>query len=117
MKIRTNDCNSREMQRLRAERRRYRGTNPNEVKPGDWLYVDSSYYCDSPEADIEGGLAEVEKILLSDHLPELDENYYMVSFKRLRPNQLSFNLRMLLEEQAELKKKFGIEFAHGVGIA
>lgn len=76
---------------------------PEDVKPGDTLYVDTS-------DDITGGKAEVLKIKKSNHLPENHCNYIMVIFKEFP--WIEYNLHILLDEQDELKKEFGDDIAH-----
>jgi len=77
---------------------------------GNKIYVPSSYYVYHGEDDFEGGLAIINKVEYSDHLPKDHCNYTMVGIEG-RPTTM-YNYKVLLEEQAKLKKRFGNKLAH-----
>lgn len=79
-------------------------------KQGDKMYVGSSFYVYRGSEDFAGGIATVDRIILSDHLPEDHCNFIMVAFKE-RPGY-QYNYRLLLDEQDKLKERFGDQVAH-----
>lgn len=81
---------------------------PSEVKPGDELYVWSSYSIDHGEDDVDGGCAIVERVHHKP-VPQNPVNDWMVSFVGL---DRSYNLTILLEQQDKLRKEFGDRIAH-----
>lgn len=79
-------------------------------KTGDKMYVHSSISLSHGIDDFAGGIATVEKIILSDHLPTDHFNYVMVKFEENPRSQ--YNYRSLLEKQKELKATYGDQIAH-----
>ena len=82
--------------------------DPREVKPGDELYVGSSFYIDHGEDDRCGGIAVVERVIYKP-IPANPINEWMVDFVGLNSR---FNLQMLLREQDKLKQEYGRRIAH-----
>ena len=72
---------------------------------GNTLYIPGSYHISRGSDDIDGGLATISEVILSNHLPENHYNYIMVKFKELSQAH-SYNYRYLLEKQEELKKDY-----------
>ncbi len=68
------------------------------------IYVPSSFYVYRGEDDFAGGLATINKIEYSSHLPEDHVNYIMVGIKE-RPESL-YNWKNLLKDQEKLAKEF-----------
>ena len=85
-------------------------TKTKEPKIGDKIYVPSSYYVYRGEDDFEGGLATINKVEHSKHLPKGHVNYTMVGIEG-RPSTM-YNYRVLAEEQDELKKEYAGKVAH-----
>lgn len=85
-------------------------TKIKEPKIGDKIYVPSSYYVCRGEDDFEGGLATINKVEHSKHLPKDHFNYTMVGIEG-RPSTM-YNYRVLAEEQDELKKEYAGKVAH-----
>jgi hypothetical protein len=81
------------------------------VKPGDILYVPSSFYIGHGEDDIAGGKAVVKEVIKDSRLSPDNSNYYSVKFQNFR-NGLSYNLRSLLEEQTKHKIRYKNAIAH-----
>lgn len=81
-----------------------------EWKVGDKIYVPSSFYVYRGEDDFAGGMATINKIEHSTHLPKDHYNYTMVGIKE-RPGVM-YNIKPLMEEQAKLKKEYGKTVAH-----
>lgn len=81
-----------------------------EPKIGDNIYVPSSYYVYRGADDFEGGLAVINKVEGSNHLPKEHINYWMVGIEE-RPSVM-YNYNMLMEKQSELKKKYKGKTAH-----
>lgn len=79
-------------------------------KIGAKIYVDSSFYISHGSDDFAGGKCTISSIEYSDHLNEDDCNYCMIGIKE-RPGY-SYNYKILLEEQAELKKEYGNQVGH-----
>lgn len=77
---------------------------------GDKIYVPSSYYVYRGEDDFEGGLATINKVEVSKHLPKDNSNYWMVGIEGI-PSTM-YNYRVLVEEQDELKKEYAGKVAH-----
>ncbi len=71
---------------------------------GEKIYVPSAYYAYRGRDDFDGGLATIDGIEYSDHLPEDHANYVMVSIKE-RKGVMS-NWKILLEKQDQLKKDY-----------
>ncbi len=82
---------------------------PEEVKPGDKIYVGSSYYLSHGCDDFSGGLATVKKVLYRP-IPQNPRNEWMVVIEE-RPGWES-NLTVLLEEQEKLAKEYEGKIAH-----
>lgn len=78
-------------------------------KIGDEIYVPSSYYVYRGEDDFEGGLAIINNIEFSKHLPEEHFNYIMIG---IEGRTTMYNYKSLLEKQAQLKKEFKNSVAH-----
>jgi hypothetical protein len=74
------------------------------------IYVPSSLYVYRGADDFAGGIATINKIETSKHLPKDHCNYTMVGIKE-RPGTM-YNWKNLLEQQAELKKAYGKQKAH-----
>ena len=85
-------------------------TKIKEPKIGDKIYVPSSYYVYRGEDDFEGGIATINKVYFSKHLPKDHFNYTMVGIEG-RPGTM-YNYRVLAEEQDELKKEYEGKVAH-----
>lgn len=85
-------------------------TQIKEPKIGDKIYVPSSYYVYRGEDDFEGGLATINKVELSDHLPEDHINYIMIGIEG-RP-QTMYNYRGLMAKQEKLQKEYEGKVAH-----
>ena len=83
---------------------------PSDVKPGDELYINSSWYIDHGEDDICGGIAVVKQVVHKP-VPANPVNDYFVYFEDI-PN--GYNLTTLLEpgKQAALKKQYDNRLAH-----
>lgn len=79
-------------------------------KEGDKIYVPTSLYVYRGEDDFEGGLATINKIEYSNHLPEDHYNYTMVGIKE-RPGTM-YNWKYLMENQDEWKARYGEQVAH-----
>jgi hypothetical protein len=77
---------------------------------GEKIYVPTSLYVYRGKDDFEGGIATINKIEYSKHLSKNDINYTMVGIEG-RPGCM-YNWKSLLEEQKELKKRFGEQIAH-----
>jgi len=71
---------------------------------GSKIYVPTALYIGHGKDDFAGGIATVEKIHTSDSIPTHHTNYYWVTIKE-RPGT-QYNLRYLLENQEEWKKKY-----------
>ncbi len=82
----------------------------NLPKIGDKLYVPSAYHISRGEDDIDGGLATISKVEISKHLPKNHINSIMVKFEEL-DKATSYNYRILLEQQKELKEEYGDQVA------
>ena len=79
------------------------------MKPGDELYVPSSYYSDHGQDDICGGIATIEscKPYPVDNGPEVE---WTVVFSEL-PGR-SYFLTYLLSKQEGLREAYGDRMAH-----
>ena len=73
-------------------------------KVGDKIYVPCSYYVYRGEDDFQGGLATINKIEYSKHLPKDHFNYTMVGIEERCSTM--YNYKCLLENQKELKKEY-----------
>ncbi len=60
--------------------------------------------------DFEGGIATIDRVEHSDHLPKGHFNYTMVGVKERPPTM--YNWKVLLEKQEKLKKIHGDAVAH-----
>lgn len=74
-------------------------------KIGDKIYIHSSFYISRGEDDVLGGLATINKVEVSKHLPIEHCNSVMIGVKEV--SSTLYNYKSLLEEQEELKKQFG----------
>jgi len=81
-----------------------------EPKIGDKIYVPSSYYVYRGEDDFEGGLAIINKIEISKHLPKDHCNSIMVGIEG--KHSTMYNYQYLLEQQDELEKEYKGQVAH-----
>lgn len=81
-----------------------------EPKIGQQIYVPSAMYVYRGADDFAGGLATIDKIEHSKHLPKDHVNYTMVTIKE-RPNT-SYNWKSLLEKQEYLAKEYAGKIAH-----
>lgn len=77
--------------------------------PGDKLYIYNSIHISRGSADVCGSLAEIEEIIRDNRLPDDSINSHFVKFKGLTSH---YNYKMLLQEQEELKARFGNQQAH-----
>jgi hypothetical protein len=82
--------------------------NPSEVRPGDELYIDSSWYIEQGERDVCGGIAIVKNV--ERHQVRMKVNQWFVTLKGIEGH--IYNLTILLERQAELEEEFGDRIAH-----
>lgn len=82
----------------------------NKPKEGQKIYVGTSLYVYRGEDDFIGGVATIDKIEYSTHLPKGHYNYTMVGIKE-QPGTM-YNWNHLLEEQDKWKKEFGKKKAH-----
>lgn len=78
-------------------------------KIGDKLYISSSYYISHGEDDVDGGLATIKSIKISDHLPADDNNSIFVTFEEI-PG-VEYNYKLLLEKQDKLSKEYADKIA------
>lgn len=85
-------------------------TKIKEPKVGDKIYVPSSYYVYRGEDDFKGGLATINKVEASNHLPKDHFNYWMVGIEG-RPSTM-YNYGVLVEKQEVLKKEYAGRVAH-----
>ena len=76
-----------------------------EPKIGDKIFIPSALYVYRGEDDIDGGLATINLVKPSDHLPKDHFNYWMVGFEETGPGRY-YNWRNLMQEQAELEIKY-----------
>lgn len=81
---------------------------PEDVKPGDELYVNTRFYIDRGEDDVCGGIAVVERVEYKP-CPGNPINEYFVYFKDLNSG---YNLQILLREQEKLAAQYGDHIAH-----
>ena len=81
-----------------------------EPKIGEKIYVPGSMYVYRGEDDFAGGVAKINKIEKSKHLPEDHYNYMMVGIEER--SGCMYNWKALLEKQEELAKRFGDQVAH-----
>ena len=81
---------------------------PESVRPGDKLYVGSSYYIDHGEDDREGGIATVDYVK-HEEVPKNPVNSWFVYFVGLTSG---INLTILLEEQEKLERQYAGKLAH-----
>lgn len=73
---------------------------------GDKIYVPTYLYLSRGRDDFQGGLCTISRVECSNTLPEDHCNYCFVRTKE-SGRSTSHNYKMLLEEQAKLKKEFG----------
>lgn len=85
-------------------------TKIKQPKIGDSIYVPTSLYVYRGSDDFAGGLATIDKIDKSKHLPEDNINYMMVGIKE-RPGTM-YNWKNLLENQEKWKEEYGKQKAH-----
>lgn len=78
----------------------------DQVKIGDKIYVPPSYYLSHGRDDFDGGLATIIGIKSDMSAGEIVP---FVTLKE-RPSS-SYNLQLLMEEQGELKKRYGKQVA------
>lgn len=76
-------------------------------KIGDKIYIPSACYISRGEDDVKGGLATIDFIKESSHLPEGHINYLMIGVKEIKG--VSYNYKLLMEKQDKLKEHFGLE--------
>ncbi len=81
-----------------------------EPKIGQEIYVQSSFYVYRGIDDFAGGLATINKIEHSDHLPKDHVNYTMVGIIE-RPGSM-YNWNNLVENQEKLAKEYAGQKAH-----
>lgn len=74
-------------------------------KSGDEIYVPTSLYLSHGVDDFIGGRATIENIYEDDRVSRDSYNRWGISIKE-RPGHW-YNLSYLIDEQEELKKKFG----------
>lgn len=80
-------------------------------KIGDKVYLPSQYYISRGEDDIEGGIAEIDRIIISENLPLHHYNAIMIGFKGFDKAR-SWNYRYILENQKDWCKSYKGKFAH-----
>jgi len=80
------------------------------IRVGNKLYIPSSFHVYRGVDDFIGGIAVIKKIEMSKILPITHINSTMVVFEE-RPN-IKYNLRSIIEQQRDLKRKFGKAIAH-----
>lgn len=80
-------------------------------KIGDKIYVDASYHVYRGEDDFEGGLATINRIDISKSLPKDHINSIFIGIEERNPAH-SYNYKMLMEEQDELKERYQKQVAH-----
>ena len=78
-------------------------------KIGDQIYVPSSYHVYRGEDDFDGGVATINKVVLSDHLLKDHINYTMVGIND-REGSL-YNYKILIEDQDNLRKRYAGKIA------
>ena len=78
--------------------------NQIEPKVGDKIYVPSSYYVYRGQDDFDGGIATINKVKASEHLPKDHFNYWMVGIAERET--VMYNWRWLMEQQEELKEEY-----------
>jgi hypothetical protein len=79
-------------------------------KKGDKIYVPTSLHISRGSDDVQGGLATIESVEISEHLPAGHYNSIMVSVKEV-PG-VGYNYTHLLEIQEKLAKEFGENAAY-----
>jgi hypothetical protein len=79
-------------------------------KKGDKLYIPSAYHCSRGSDDVEGGLATLERIETSTHLPKDHYNYAFAYFKE-HPGR-GINYKYVLENQDEWANEYAGKIAH-----
>jgi hypothetical protein len=77
----------------------------NLPKEGDKLYLPTQMYISRGDDDIQGGIAEIDRIEISKKLPIEHYNSIMVGFKEIGEGR-SWNYRYLLENQEEWSQKY-----------
>jgi hypothetical protein len=82
---------------------------PEDVKPGDELYIGTSLYIDHGEDDVCGGIAVVEEIIYKP-VPANPVNSWFADFVGIDGHR--YNLSILLERQDELREEYGDRIAH-----
>lgn len=100
-----------ESTKLKKRRESLEGCKPIELpKIGDKIYVPTSLYLSHGLDDFEGGIATVDGHYTNDFLTEDHCNYYEISIEENPGTR--YNLRYLLEHQAEWKKIYKKRKAH-----
>lgn len=79
-------------------------------KKGDQIYVPTSLYVYRGADDFIGGLATIKDFDIAEYLDEGHVNKVMVSILE-RPGT-SYNYKILLEKQEDLKNEFGEDKAY-----
>jgi len=77
---------------------------------GEKIYVPTSLYIGHGEDDFSGGLATIDEIEYSDHLPEDHFNYTMVGIKER--NGTMYNWLYLFENQDKWAEEYKGQIAH-----
>jgi len=81
-------------------------TGKEPPKPGDVIYIKSSYYIGHGEDDVCGGKAIVEEV--SEGISAGNPT----PFVTVHGVDVSYNWEILAEQQEKLKEQFGDEWAH-----
>lgn len=79
-------------------------------KIGDKIYIGSSFHISRGSDDVQGGLATIDNVKVSDHLSSDHYNYCMVSVKEV-PGP-AYNYNYLKENQDKWKLQFGDKSAY-----
>lgn len=76
---------------------------------GDKIYIPSAGYVYRGQDDVQGGLATIEKVEVSDTLPAHHINSIFIKVEEIPTSR--YNYRLLMKEQMKLKKEFGDQVA------
>lgn len=79
-------------------------------KPGDKIYIGSSFHISRGSDDVRGGLATIDEVQLCDHLPPDHVNYCMVTIEEV-PG-VAYNITHLRANQEKWKLQFGDSAAY-----
>lgn len=79
-------------------------------KIGDKIYIPSAYFISRGSDDFEGGIAEIDRIVINEKLPEDHYNRIMIGFKE-QPST-TYNYNYLMEGQEEWSQEYAGKIAH-----